>query len=195
MPNNLTDYEENRLLDLSVVSGDFVALMTVIGTDSSAGTEVVGGGYGRASAAFGAASGSNKASSTAHVFMNMPAVDLQGWAIFSAATAGNRKWYGLFQPRVGTAAASSDTITAAGHGLADGAKVVFQTGYSSGGTNPATSYYVVGSTTDTFQVAASLGGAALDLTTDTQVVFGDVLSINAGEVLAIPGGTLVLSLS
>lgn len=195
MPNNLTDYEENRLLDLSVVLGDYVGLLTGLGSDSAAGTEVAGGGYARAAVSFASAASGSKVSNAYHNFMSMPAVTVQGWGIYSAATSGNRKWYGLFKPRTGVASASGNTVTSVAHGLSDGARVVFQNGYAPAGATASTNYFVVGSTTDTFQIATTSGGSAIDLTADGNVVFGDVLTINAGEVLSIPVGSLVLSLS
>lgn len=200
MPENLTDYEERRLLDLSVVAGDYVALLAVAGTDSALGTEVAGGTYGRAAASFAAAttdSGvSTRKSSAPHLFLDMPAGEVQGWAILSAVSAGDRKWHGLFQEKVVAAAATGDTLTFTAHGWVDDQKVVFQSGYTPAGLAANTTYFVVGATANTFQVAATLGGAALDITADmANAVVGAVATANAGEVFAIPTDSLVLSLA
>jgi hypothetical protein len=196
MPDNLTDYEENRLLDLSVVVGDYVALLTVPGTDSTAGTEVTGGSYARAAASFAAAASGSKATNSPHLFLNMPSCEVLGWEIRSAVTAGNRKWHGLFSTMTVAAANSGDLLTLAAHGLVDGQKVVFQDGFTPAGLTANTRYYVVSATTNTFQVSATLAGAAVAITADMAAAsMGLVATVNAAEVFAIPSGSLVLSLS
>lgn len=62
--------------------------------------------------------------------------------------------------------AGTDTITSAGHGLSDGDPVPVS---NTGGALPAglaagTTYYVINSTADTFQLSTSEGGAAVDIT-------------------------------
>jgi hypothetical protein len=195
MPNNLTDYEENRLLDLSWLTTDKLALMAVQGTDSSAGTEVTGGSYARqTTASLAAASGGSKTTSGAANFTSMPATDIQGWAIYDSGT--NRKWYGLWTPLTATATASTDKITAAAHGLSDGTKVVFQSGYTPTGLTANTTYYVRDSTTNDFKVSATLGGTAVDITADLAiVVLGRVLSVTVGSTFTVPAGQPTLTMS
>jgi len=77
--------------------------------------------------------------------------------------------------RTYTADASTDVITSTAHGFTDGTAVSLR---NSGGTQPspllvgdslyalATVYYVRDSTTNTFKLAASPGGAPIDLTTN-----------------------------
>ena len=58
--------------------------------------------------------------------------------------------------------ASPATVTATSHGLANGARVLFQTtGVLPGGISANTVYFVVNAATNTFQIAASSGGLAL----------------------------------
>jgi len=57
-----------------------------------------------------------------------------------------------------------NTIRAVGHGYANGNTVVFIGGTPPTGLTEGTVCYAVGATTDTFQVAATAGGAAMDLT-------------------------------
>ena len=62
--------------------------------------------------------------------------------------------------------AATDTVTVAGHTLGNGDQVFFT---NSGGTLPAgltsrTIYFVVSATSNTFKVAATLAGAAVDIT-------------------------------
>jgi surface protein len=64
---------------------------------------------------------------------------------------------------------AGDTVNLTGHGLSNGDEVSFSTITSTTGIVINTIYYVVGvtpSTPNTFQVAASLGGSALPLTTN-----------------------------
>jgi hypothetical protein len=69
-----------------------------------------------------------------------------------------------------TASASTDRFTAAAHGLPNGRPVRFVAG--SGGTLPngvtaGTTYYVRDAQVDTFKVAATVGGSAINLTTNS----------------------------
>ncbi len=61
---------------------------------------------------------------------------------------------------------AGDTVTRAGHGLADGTIVSFTSITSTTGVVAFTPYYVINATTDTFQLSATSGGAAIALTTN-----------------------------
>ncbi len=108
-----------------------------------------------------------------------------------------------------TADDATDVITATGHGLSDGHAVVVK----SGGTLPAgltanTRYYVRDSTTNTLKLAATSGGAAIDITSagsgthtlyrayipdvDYEVHPGDLLLAIIGGAIT-DGQTLVIS--
>ena len=58
----------------------------------------------------------------------------------------------------------TDTINITGHGETDGNIVVFDTINTTTGITKNTDYYVINATTDTFQIAATEGGAAIELT-------------------------------
>lgn len=64
-----------------------------------------------------------------------------------------------------TADDSTDVITANAHGLVNGDAVQVSNsgGGLPGGLSAATTYYVISSTTNTFQLSATLGGAAINL--------------------------------
>lgn len=67
-----------------------------------------------------------------------------------------------------TADASTDTFTLASHGLSNNAPIYFT---NSGGALPSgvsalTKYYVIGATTNTFQISTTVGGAAVNFTTN-----------------------------
>jgi len=68
-----------------------------------------------------------------------------------------------------TAASATDTITANGHGLANGDQVSFVSIDVATNIRPDRTYFVVSSTTNTFKVATSAGGTALTLGTAAPV--------------------------
>ena len=61
---------------------------------------------------------------------------------------------------------NTETITISGHGLANGNEVTYSNGGGTniGGLTTGTKFFVVGATTNTLQLAATLGGAAINLT-------------------------------
>lgn len=64
-----------------------------------------------------------------------------------------------------TADAGTDTLTSNAHGLSNGQRVKLTTsGSLPGGVTTSGRYYVVGATTNTFQLSLTSGGAAIDLT-------------------------------
>jgi hypothetical protein len=193
MPYNTTITEGNRLLDLSVVDGDLVALMTTSGDPTTAGTEVTGGSYARQASAWLASSSEYKPSSGAITFSGMPTCSLQGWELWKS-DGSERKWYGLFAPKVGLVV--GDTISAAAHGFAANQKIVFQAAYCPSDLSPNVTYYVVSPTTDAFSVSATSGGAALTLGTGPGygVVVGTVYDFTSGDTFVIDDGALAVTL-
>lgn len=71
-----------------------------------------------------------------------------------------------FRVRQCTAVASTDVITCSGHGLADGGEVLFSSLVGGAGLVADKTYYARDVTGTTFRVADTLGGAAVDITTD-----------------------------
>ena len=61
---------------------------------------------------------------------------------------------------------SGDTVTLNGHGFTNGNIVSFPSITTTTGITINTPYYIVGATTDTFQVSLTLGGSAIALTTN-----------------------------
>lgn len=61
---------------------------------------------------------------------------------------------------------SGDTLRYAAHGLTNDDMVFVSSILASTGLSTATAYYVVNKTTDTFQLASTIGGAALPITTN-----------------------------
>ena len=66
----------------------------------------------------------------------------------------------------GALAGTGDTVTIATHGLLNGDQVTFDTIVTTTGITVDTVYYVVNTATNTFKVAATKGGAAIDLVGD-----------------------------
>jgi hypothetical protein len=98
----------------------------------------------------------NSAANGTHVVIVIDADELD---LFNSA--GN----GAFSRPSFTADDTTDTITSAGHGLSDDRAVrLFTAGTLPGGLSLATTYYVVNSTLNTFQLSATLGGSAIDIT-------------------------------
>ena len=69
-------------------------------------------------------------------------------------------------PLAATTQDTGDTFTDAAHGLANGDRVLLITLTTTTGASILTPYFVVGATTDTFQLSATAGGSALALTTN-----------------------------
>lgn len=123
MADNLTDTVENQLLDALVGNAAYtvatpikMALVTANGSDSTGGTEVVGGSYARQNVAFSPASAGQIANSGTVTFGNLPTTTVVGIELWD--TAGKRIAYGpLTTPKALTAgdtlqfAASSVTLT------------------------------------------------------------------------------------
>lgn len=143
---------------------------------SATGTNEVTGGspaYARKAATWAAASGRSKATSASMVF-DVPASTTVRWVgLWDAVTAGN--FLGMTPNgggipesfAVNSAGVTSNTLDAPSHGFSNGNSVVvwavpgvaLPTGIAEG-----TVYFVVGAATDTFQLSATSGGAAIDIT-------------------------------
>lgn len=101
MADNLTDFEERRLLDASLPDdGVYLALFTVAPDDAgSGGTEVSGNAYARQAISMAAAatvSGvSSKTNDTQILFPAATGVwgTIVAYGVFDAATAGNMRWH------------------------------------------------------------------------------------------------------
>lgn len=126
--------------------------------------EVSGGGYARVAAAFGA-SAAGVRSLSAGVNLTIPAGSTVRWlGLWNGGT------YLGYAPNAGVpkefiCTPLTDIITCPGHGYVDTNKIVFYGDTVPAGLTEGTVYYVVSATADTFKVAASAGGAAIDLTT------------------------------
>lgn len=195
-------------LDESIAAGiKFVGINTLTTappTDTTPGTgataastEATGGtpAYARVAVTWGAAASGQKSNSGALTF-DVPAgtygfftfwnastgnsgTEYRGYAVFGGATP--KKGFGT----VDSADVTANTITSNGHGLVNTDRVILfnvvgetiPTGITEGGA-----YFVVGSATDTFQIALTSGGAAVDLTGQGEVYFEKVVpEVFAGQ--------------
>ncbi|GAA2192737.1 phage tail fiber protein [Streptomyces bangladeshensis] len=101
MADNLTNTGENRALDW-ILGGSptaptaplKVALVTANGDETTAGTEVTGGGYARQTLSVGAAVAGATSNSADLVWTNMPAATVVGIEVWDSAGTPVRLWYG-----------------------------------------------------------------------------------------------------
>lgn len=84
--------------------------------------------------------------------------------------------------QTGAAAAATDLITLASHGLTNGDTIRFS---SVGAATPLTTtdvYYVVSASTNTFSVSLTKGGAAVNITVDGTVVWNEGVALTKANV-------------
>ena len=163
-----TDYAKNAMLGADPSA--YLSLHTA--WSATGASEVTGGSpaYARKAASWGSASGGSRALSSA-VTLDMPgnavtpvvALYVGRW---DAITSGN--FLGM-SPLGGSEKKFSvdltaETVIEPGHGRVNGSQVVFIGGTAPGGLTAGTSYFVVSTATDTYQVAATSGGSAINLT-------------------------------
>lgn len=101
---SLTNYGENRILELFKGAGTYyLALFTVSPSESGDGTEISAGGYARQKVTFGSAAGGAMSNSAAIEFPTATADwgTANGLALFDAVTGGNMLWYGaITNPKI-----------------------------------------------------------------------------------------------
>ncbi len=166
------------------VSAAYASLHSSI-PDDTGSNELSGGSpaYARKAIAWNAAaSGSMDKDATDPVF-DVPASTTVMFAGFwSAITVGTFLGYapinGGSVKGAGTADATTNAITAIAHGLTNNLRVTVSTVAGAtlpGGLSVSVVYFVVGATTDTFQVALTSGGSAVDVTSSNDVGFQQVI--------------------
>jgi hypothetical protein len=216
------DVAKNLMLDAldeTATAGiDFIGIHTLVtapptdttpgtGTNAAA-TEATGGSpaYARLAVVWGA-SASGQKSNTGALTFDVPAGTYGFFGLYNALT-GNTNTFNGYIPFGGASAVkgfatvdaadvTANTITSAGHGLVNTDRVIFYnvfaeslpTGITEGGA-----YFVVGATTDTFQIALTSGGAAVDLTAIGEAYFQKVVPevFGAQGQITVAAGALVL---
>jgi hypothetical protein len=169
----------------------YVALFTALPSDAGAGgTEVTGGSYARkqtVGADWNAAAGSAPATNSNANDLAFPAPTADwatpanpiiGFGLYDSAVGGSNNllfadYLGGFQWQPCVALAgdlSPNTLECPAHGFVANDPVVFSTEFQTGaiptGVTAGTVYYVIatGLTADAFEISATVGGAAVDVT-------------------------------
>ncbi len=172
----LTDSAVAALLDHLFGATNMTRPATFYLALTSAGVELTGNGYARVAITnnttnFANTSSRQKLLQVAQAFAaataNWSTVD--GWALYDASTNGTAWVSGDMAdlPVLAIGDASADTLTSSSHGFTvnQAVRVEAPTGQSlPAGLSASTSYYVVNPTTNTFQLSATQGGSAIDLT-------------------------------
>lgn len=176
----LTDVCKNAMLDSAVAGAPgtalFLGLHTTLG---QTGTEVTGGSpaYARKAITWNAASAPDKTIVAAVTFDVPAGTTVRNVGLWSASTAGTlRAWApaGATARRAFSVADAADitanTIDSPSHGLVAGNSVTVWPTIGASLPSPLaedTEYFVIatGLTTDVFSLSATLGGAAIDITT------------------------------
>lgn len=179
---------------LGAVGVTHVSLHTAY--SSSGANEVTGGSpaYARKAITLAAASGGSRAASTTPTF-DVPAGTVRFIGYWDALTAGN--YLGMVplggSEKEYTTDIALDKILSAAHGLSNGDKVVFMGGTVPAGLTEGTVYFVVGAATDDFQVSATSGGSAINLTAVN--TYDSVFSKIVEEVFGAQGTLQVSALT
>lgn len=148
--------------------------------------EVTGGApaYAPKAITINAASGGSRSLNAAVTF-DVPACTVKWASFWNSGTFLACAPNGGATPKNFMAIPSSDTIYCAGHGYSDTQKITFFGGTPPGGLTEGATYYVRDSAPDTFKVAASSGGSAIDLTAASS--FGCVVAAITEDEYASQG--------
>lgn len=206
--SDIQNFAENKILDHVLGTTSWTLPVPFWGLNSghpgeTGANELSGGSYARQSIAFAAAAAGHTDNTTLEQW------DLTGVTAgtvfflteWDAVSGGNAIWA---VPLVGlaatfTAQASTDALTSYGHGYSDADRVYVKA--ASGSALPAglaedTLYFVVGSTASTFQLSATLAGAAINITADGEgiAVRATGKAFNPGDLFQIAIGDLDMNL-
>jgi hypothetical protein len=195
---------------LSAPATVYFAAFSAPPDDSGSGTELAGNGYARvpitnnltnwpaASGALAAA----KSNGTAIAFPTATAnwaSPVVAWGIFDASSSGNLLYWGhmIGTPYVFGGDPATDVLTAPGHTLSNGDPVRLEPVLGKTLPTPlaaATTYYVRDVNGATLKLAASGGGAAIDLTAAGPGTIGKLMSksVASGDTLTFPVGSVVI---
>lgn len=125
--------------------------------------ELTGSGYARQTTSFNASSGGVRTLATAETFTVGAGHTVRWIGLWASSTFRGYSPNGG-NPQEFTVAIGTDVVTCLAHGFSDTNTIVFYGGTVPAGLTEGTIYYARDSTTDTFKVAATAGGAAIDLT-------------------------------
>jgi len=223
-PQPLNDDRKNLALDaldetatgtVGITHIGIHTLVTAPPTDTTPGTstnaaatEASGGSpaYARLAVTWGAAASGQKSNTGALTF-DVPANTYGFFGMYNNLTtnSGNFRGYIPFGGAsaikgfgtVNAAGVTGDLITSGAHGLVNTDRVLFFNVFAEslpGGITEGAAYFVVGGTTDTFQIALTSGGAAVDLTSVGELYFQKVVPevFAAQGQITVAAGALVL---
>lgn len=198
----------NRILDSVLRSAAWVAVpgvrLSLHNADPGlTGTnEVTGGGYARQTPVYGAPASSQSTLTTPVSFLNMPAGLVSHVGIWSSDGTPVFLFGGILgtNPRTFVSDdAASELLKSPAHGLTAGTTVRLiapTVGALPGGLNATTLYYVIAAnlTVDRFQLALTLGGTAIDLTSVGQgLIYADgSKTLNSGDTFTLSTDTVIL---
>jgi hypothetical protein len=163
---------------------------------TAAATEATGGSpaYIRQAVTWGAAASGQKTNTGALTF-DVPAGTYGFLTFWNTQTLNSGTQYRGYAPingsvkgfgEVAASDVTNDTVTSSGHGLANADRVILFNVFAESiptGIIEGAVYFVVGAATDTFQIALTSGGAAVNLTAQGEVYWQKVIP----EVFASQG--------
>jgi hypothetical protein len=207
---SMTDYLANALLNhvlrnttyTSPAANLWLALTSDNTTDAGGGTEITGNGYARVQIGnnWGAPASGVTSNNTNLAFASASpsGYSIIGMKIMDASTGGNalfHRWLGVGHV-IFTAKAADDTFTSHGHGLVNNDSVILKGSSLPAGASADTQYFVVGATTDTFQLSTTLGGSAINLTGNGQGFAHKVVprTLLAGDNVKFDSGSITVTL-
>jgi len=196
-----SDAAKNEMIDaLAGVAAtsnvDFVSLHTGFpGSGATASNEVAGGSYARQSITWNAAASGQITASNTPVVPVPVSTTVEWLGYFTLATGGVYLAYSPLNanPLFYTVNTTTEVFTSLAHGLVDDDKVVFYGDGSAvpGGIVEGTIVFVISATTDTFQVSATEGGGAINITSPGD--FDTRVSIIVPETFASAGDLTISS--
>lgn len=181
------DYDKNRML--TALSYTAASLHTAY-PGSTGANEVTGGSYARVAPSLGAYSGGVRVA--ASMAFSVPASTVKWVGLWNGANFGACCPNGA-NPKEFAINTTSNVVESKAHGYAANQPIVFYGDSAPGGVTAGTTYYVINPTTDTFQVSATAGGAAITLT--SQAGNGCVVSVIFEDVYASPSTHTVTSMT
>lgn len=215
MPGMVSTYLAGKIIDHILRNQAFTPPTTVYCSLHTAdpgltgANEVAGGSYARQAVTFTAAASSHTDNSALLSFTSMPAIAAPGVlfaGVWDASSAGNFLAGGPLTPTsqvtmAFTAVASTDVLTTqALHGLAANDLVELEAALGTAlpaGLTAGQAYYVIstGLTTTAFEVSATQGGAAVNITADGGGIFRKLngKTTNSGDTFQIATGDLDLT--
>lgn len=170
---------------LAALDATHIGLHTAYPGDAGS-NETTGGSpaYARKAATWAAASGGARALSAAVTGFDVAAGQLIKWmAAWTASTSGSCRAtapVGSTKKGAATLQSSDDIFRSDAHGLVDDERVVFYPMHGESlptGITEGTDYFVINATTDTFQISATQGGSAVNLTGDGEVRFQNMAPV------------------